>query len=187
MKKNKTILILIFSIIVTIFIIGILVFFLKIIKNKNQHISVVLTTLEEKMKEKENAQIFTEKITEIKLLQDSIDSYFLDTDKVDIFVDYLEEIGLKLGSQVSVKSIEIISKTENIVSVELSISGTFQKVMTTINYVENIPYQVNITKIYLNKDVNPITQENIENTKQDKIIKTPIWQADVSFNIISKS
>lgn len=187
MKKNKTTFILIFSALATILAILIFIFFLKVIKNKNQHISVVLTTLQEKMKEKENAMIFTEKVTEIKSIKNSINSYFLDPNKIDTFVNYLEEIGSNLGSQVSVESIEIPSKTKNIISVKLSIVGTFQKVMETITYLENIPYQVNVTQVYLNRDTTEITQGSVKSVGQDKVSKEPTWQADVSFNVLSSN
>ena len=185
MKKNYTTLIFIFSILATILVICLFIFLLKVIKNKNQHASVVLTTLEEKMKEKENAIIFAEKITEIKSLQDSINNHFVDSDKIDSFVGYLEEIGLNLGSEVLVNSIEIPPKTKNIILFNLSIMGTFQEVMKTITFLENIPYQINITQVYLNKDIIQSTKVDVKDVKQEKILETPTWQADISFNILS--
>jgi hypothetical protein len=185
MKKNRTILILISSVLTTILAIGLFIFFLEVIKNKNEHASAVLTTLEDKMKEKEDAMAFAGKITEIKSLQDYINSHFLDSNKVDTFVDYLEGIGSNLGSLVSVKSIEISSKTENIISVKLLVSGTFQEVMETIAYLENIPYQVNITQVYLNKNSDQTAQGNVKAVEQSKISSASTWQADVSFDILS--
>lgn len=182
MKKNHTTPILIVSILVVILTICLFIFFLKVIKNKNQHVSVVLTTLEEKMKEKENAIIFAEKVTEIKSLQDSINNYFIDPNKIDTFVGYLEEIGLSLGSEVSVESIVIPPKTKNTVAFKLSIIGTFEEVMKTITFLENIPYKINITQINLNKDITQQTQEVIV---KSEIQNVPTWQADVSFNILS--
>ncbi len=185
MKRNKTILILISSIIATILAICLFIFFMKVIKNKNEHTSVVLSTLENKMKEKEESMIFAEKVTEIKSLQDSINSHFLDPNKVDTFVGYLEEIGSNLGSSVSVKSIEVPSKTKNIISVKILVSGTFQEAMETISYLENIPYQLDITQIYLNKDMGENSQDSPGTISQSEVSKMPIWQADISFNILS--
>lgn len=172
MKKNYTTLIFTFSIFISILSICLFIFFLKVIKNKNQHTSVVITTLEEKMKEKENAVMFTEKIAEIKSLQDSINSRFVDPNKIDIFVSYLEKIGLNLNSEVVVNNIEIQPKTKNIIIFKLSIKGTFQEVIKTITFLENIPYQINITQVYLNKDIIQ-GQEALT------------WHANVSFNILS--
>lgn len=191
MKKNHTTLKLIFSIFVTVLAVFLFVFFLKVIKNKDQHISVVLATLQERLTEKENATIFAEKVVEIKSLQDSIDSRFVNPNKIDTFVDYLEEIGSNLGSEVAVESIEMPAKTKNIILIKISIRGDFPEVMRTITFLENIPYQVNITQVYLNKDIKQIVQENVdENTtnKETKPVRTveiPTWQADVSFNILS--
>jgi hypothetical protein len=161
---------------------GVLVFFLKIIENKNQHISAVTTTLEEKMKEKENITTFAKRISEITLLQNSIDSRFIDPDKIDSFVSYLEELDSNTGADILVKNIEISPKIKNVVSFKLMISGTFQQVMRTITFLENIPYEVNITQVYLNKN---ISQETTEDATKPTTIPAPTWQADVSFNILS--
>jgi hypothetical protein len=185
MKKNNTILILILSIIATIISILVFIFFLKIIENKNQHASVVLTTLQDKMTQKENSKINASKITETKLIEDTINSYFVDPDRIDTFVSYLEGIGSSFSSIVSVESIEIPQKTKNIISVKLSITGTFEEIMKTIAFLENIPYQVNITQIYLNKNANQVSSDNIKAPTQTKIPKVTIWQANISFNILS--
>jgi hypothetical protein len=167
--------------------VGIFIFFIRVIKNKNEHTSVVSSTLEGKMKDKENATFFAEKITEIKTIQDSINSHFVDPEKIDTFVGYLEDIGSNIGSIVVVKNIDIPQKSKNLISIKLSINGTFQNVIKTINILENIPYQVNITQIYLNKDIKDSTP--IVDVK-GKVIKEisvtiPTWQADVYFNILS--
>ncbi len=182
MKKSRTILILIISIITTILVICLFVFFLKIIKNKNEHTSAVLSTLEQKMKEKENTAMFSEKITEIKSIQSSIDSHFVDPNEIDVFVGYLENIGIRTGVNVLVKNIEIPLKTKNVISCKLSIVGNFQGVAKTIALLENIPYQVNVTQMYINKETMPLSNEEI---KSGKVIGSSSWQADISFNILS--
>jgi hypothetical protein len=175
-KRTHTTFFLIFSILALIVVVLLFIFFLKVIKNKNEHISVAVTTLEEKMKAKENAVINASKVTEIKSIQNTIDGYFVDPNKIDTFVDYLEKIGLNLGSNVSVDNIEIPPNTKNLISFRVSITGTFNNVMKTITLIENIPYQVNVTRVYLNKktDVSII----------GKNTKPLTWQADVSFNIL---
>ena len=183
MKKNYTIPILIYSIVAMIIMLLLLFFIFKVIENKNQHASVVFKTLETKIKEKDNAITNASKITELKSIQDSINSHFVDPNKIDIFVGYLEEIGSKIGSVVSVEDIKSTGKNKNMISTKLSIKGTFSKVMKTIALLENIPYQINITQIYLNKSNN----QGIQGVSKEKIkiSNTSTWQADVSFNILS--
>lgn len=171
MKKSYTTPILIVSIIILIATILVFIFVLKVIKNKNQHASVVLTTLEDKLIEKENAIANNSKIEEIKSIQNTINNYFVDKNQIDVFVSYLEGIGSKMSSVVSVESIEVSPKSKDIISIKISIVGNFNKVMNTIAFIENIPYQVDITQIYLNKN--------------EKQTKNPTWQANVSFNILN--
>jgi len=184
MKKSHTIIIFILSILVTILVAGLLVFFLKIIENKNQHIFVVTETIGDKLKEKENVTMFTEKLSEIQLLENNIDSRFVDSNKIDTFVSYLEEIDLDIGSDISVKNIEISPKTKEVISFKILITGTFEQVMRTVVLLENIPYEVDIISIYLNKDLTETTNKEGEKTK---ILGVPTWQADISFNILSSN
>jgi len=187
MKRKHTILIFIFSIIATIATVLLFIFFLKIIKNKNQHISAVLTTLEEKTKEKENMVMFAEKLTEIKSTQNSISRLFLDPDKIDTFVGYLEEMGSSVGSEIIVNNIEVLQKVKNTISVKLSARGNFQEVVSAINLLENIPYQITITQMYLNKEIKQAAPDEFIDGKivKGKIPETSTWQADITFNILS--
>lgn len=180
-KKSHTTFFLIFSILALMVVVLLFIFFLKIIKNKNEHISVAVTTLEGKMKDKENAIINASKVTEIKSIQNTINNYFVDPNKIDTFVDYLEKVGSNLGSIVLVSSIEIPPNTKNLISFKISITGTFNDVMRTITLIENIPYQINITRVYFNKKASAPIVNKIAN----KNIKPQTWQADVSFNILS--
>lgn len=188
MKKYHTTYLLIFSAIVTILAVGLFVFFYKIIENKNLHASTVLTTLQGKMKEKEDAILFAEKVAEIKSLQNSVNGYFVDSNKIDTFVNYLEDIGPNFGTEVTVKNIEIPPKTKNTIIFDVAVSGTFKGVMKTITFLENILYKVNITQIYLNKDVVEQSQQTMGTDGaiiKEKVPSTQTWQADVSFNILS--
>ena len=106
---------------------------------------------------------------------------FIKEDEVDIFVDYLEKLGIPTNSEVLVKGIEIPEKEDNIIIFKLSISGDFNQVIKTVNLLENIPYQINITQFYLNKD---ITINVSEENKKEEIIG---WQADITFNIVSSN
>lgn len=178
MKKKNTILVLMISLIATLVAVGIFLFVLKVIKNKNEHTSVALVSLQEKIKDKENATIFVSKVEEIKSLREKIGGYFVNPENIDVFVSNLEEIGTQIGSTVEVKGIEIPPKTKNTIIIRLSINGTFDKVINTISLLESLPYQININQMYLNKDI-------VEELKEGETPQTQTWQADVSFNILS--
>jgi hypothetical protein len=185
MKNNQTTYTLIFSIFVGILAICLFVFFLRVIKNKNIHTSAVLSTLENKMQDKEDALKFSEKIAEIKTLEDSMNSRFLDPEKIDTFVNYLEKIGQDIGSILLVNNIEIPTKIKNKILFRVSIEGKFGEVIRTITLLENIPYQINITQVYINKNMKKQIQKEDENGKLIMIEEEPKWQADVFFSILS--
>lgn len=180
MNKKKTIFKLLLSIFTCLLIIVFFIFFLKIIKNKNQNTSMSLINLEEKINQKERSIMFSEKSSEIKDLQNSINNYFVETKKIDKFVNYLEDIGSGVGSEIIVKEILASEKTEGIIEFQVLIKGNFDQVTKTVLFLENIPYQIEIMRVYYNKDL----KREIENDKKDLVAPT-IWQADVSFNILS--
>lgn len=168
MKKNYTTLIFITSILWLIVVVIVLIFFLKIIKNKNQHTAVILTNLQEKILEKENVLMFNEKISEIESLQKKVNDLFVNPNKIDEFVNYLEEIGKITNSEVSVKDVK---EDKDILTFTLLMKGEFDNVIKSISLLENIPYQTDITSVVLNEEVG------------ENLIKTV--QADVIFNILS--
>lgn len=172
---------LIFSALIALFLVGLFLFSLNVIKNKNQHIAAVLTTLEKKQKEKENILNISQEVEGIKKTKEIITSYFVNPNKIDTFVSYLEDIGLSSGSKIIVKDINISKKIGSKISIKLSILGTFNQVSNTINFLENIPYEVDINQMYLNKDINQAVASdlNVNNTI------VPTWQAEVSFDVLS--
>lgn len=180
MKNKKTTTFLIFSTLITLVVVAAFVFFLRIIKNKNEHTSVVVATLEEKMRQKENAESFAEKFEEIKSLENDITSHFVDPNKIDEFVSYLENLGEVTGATISVKGIDVPEDNNGIINFKLSIEGSFQGVSRTITLLENIPYQVDVTQVYMNKNI-----EQIKDGEEVKVPSVSTWQADVSFNILS--
>ena len=113
MKRTKNNLILILSILFLIVTVVFFVYFLNVIKNKNKHISAVLTSLEEKKLEKENIKVLEDRMTEIGDTQKRIDGYLVSTSNIDFFVEYLEEIGLNNKVDLSVRSVDVPKNEKN--------------------------------------------------------------------------
>lgn len=182
MYKNRTILTLILSSVVMIISIATLIFFFKIIANKNEHTSAVLLNLSNKMAKKNNFESVKNKIDKVKQTEDTINSYFVDSAKIDSFISYLEELGTNFNTEVKVESFENSPADKNTLLVRISCKGTFSDILNTILLLENTPYQIHITKTSL-------TQQQQTNTIVDKNGKSittsiPSWQATISFNIL---
>ena len=182
MKRIKINLILIISIICLILFIGIFIYFLNVIKNKNEHTSVVISTLNGKIKDKENINILQKKINELEETNKKIGSYIADTSSIDTFVGSLEKIGVDNNVSLTVNGVDIPKNTKNIISVRLSIKGEFPKIMNTIANLENSPYYMNIISSYINKEIKEST--NATNSLIDS--NDNLWQADLIFSVLSK-
>lgn len=180
MKNKKTLIILIIMIFTTIISIYFFIFILKTIRIKNERTSLVVYELGKKTIDKENEKILIDKTEEIKSLQFFVDKHFIDINNMDVFVEYLEKIGLDNNAELIVNGVNIPIDVKNIVNFKISITGNFSNVIQTINSLESIPYEVNITQVYLNKNLNKEEGDN-----SVKIIDKSEWQADVSFSILS--
>ena len=185
MKNKKSIIMLIVSIFTFLVMIGVFILFMRIIKNKNIHTSAVLSTLESKMIEKENFNVLESKVKEIKVTNEKINSYFLNKDQADLFVIYLENLGLSFHTQVAVKSIEVSTVNKDTMMLKIEINGSFDNILKTVSLLENAPYNIFINSAYLNKEIISASVNTAVNAP--KIINTSSnWSAEVGFGILSK-
>jgi hypothetical protein len=108
----------------------------------------------------------------------------VDSEQIDSFISYLENLGTTAGTVLEVKTVEISPNKKNTILGKVSAQGTFASVMKTITLLESIPYQIEVTSVYLNKDTQTVTSE----VKGKTVTTTSyVWQADISFEILSSS
>lgn len=182
MKNKKPILLLIVSILSFLMTLAAFVFFVKIIFNKNIHISAVQSTLENRMIEKENFSALEDKVKEIENTHKKINSFFLKKSQADLFVDYLENLGTDSNTKLSVKSVESSTKDKDFIVFKIFVEGNFSDIMQTISLLENAPYNILVDSLYINREIVPVSTDpnapKITNNIQ-------LWNADVSFSILS--
>ena len=166
-------------------LVGAFVYFLNIIKNKNEHTSVVLSTLNKKIKDKENINTLEKKFYEIGEIKKKVSSYIVDTAQIDTFVEYLESIGTNNNVNFVVGSVETSKLTKNSVNVKVSIIGSFEDVTRAVFILENSPYYITVNSSFINKDITLKTDDPMLQTKE--IIKDTdsSWQADISFSVLT--
>src|SRR5574344_232670 len=110
MNKDRITIKLIASVLLAIITVFLFMFVFKIIENKNKHTNATISALELKMIEKENLELMADKISEYEETQSLIDGYFLEKQKADLFVEFLENLGKENNTELTVKSIEIDNK-----------------------------------------------------------------------------
>ena len=184
MKNNNTNIILIISTLLVLIFIGSFVFLFNIIRNKNKHTSVVIATLDTKIKEKENIGVLDTKIKELKEIEDKINGFVVDTSKIDSFVEYLENLGFENDFQMVVRSVDVPKNEKNKINVGVNMIGDFENVIKGLALLENSPYNLVINNISLNKEV--ITKSNVVIENQDPETSNKIkWNANISFSVLS--
>lgn len=194
MKLKKTILILILSTTIFLGVSGLLIFFFNVIKNKNLHTNTTLMTLENKINEKEKEKILKQRISEVENTNQNLKNHYLNPEEIDTFVTYLENMGNNVNTKIVFKNVEI-SEKDKMINFKIQITGAFSRVAQAIELLENAPYQINISQVFLNKSISVDSQKNIELNKQEKIIsitedeneviEDSEWQADITFRVLS--
>lgn len=182
MRKNYTNLILGIAIFMVLLVVSSFIFFFKVIQNKNEHTSKVLITLEDKMVNKKNAETLIAKLNELEDLEKKINNYFVNPIEIDTFVGYLERFGVDNDLELVVKNVEVSINKEDTILVEVSMVGDFDKIMRVIYLIENSPYVIDLTQVFINKKIK-ITETGDQKIKKEITISA--WQADLSFSVLS--
>ncbi|MFA6355184.1 MAG: hypothetical protein WCW65_02040, partial [Candidatus Paceibacterota bacterium] len=118
-----------------------------------------------------------------------IDSYIIETSKVYLFVEYLENLGIENNVDLVVNSVDVLKTEKNKISVNLNITGDFTNIMKSIATLENSPYNITMTSSYLNKEI--FVQDNTEDLKNNLDNKNtqssikPSWYVNLKFNVLS--
>ena len=182
MKNKNDILILGLSITIALVALAVLIFFFKTIENKNKHTSVVLTTLAEKVKQKENMKSLIEKVQKVSEMSDTINSYFVNGKEVDSFINYLENLGTSAGVELEVQNFDISTTSKDILNVTISTKGNFSNTIKTLILIENAPYKINITKTFLDQSTEFSNPDPKDPQKQTN---TSFWRSEISFNVLT--
>lgn len=179
MKKNYTTIFLAFSVLAALVAVGAFIFFFKVIEAKNKNAGVALTELSDKMKQKDDSKAREKKISEIESMHSSIDSHFVDTNMINVFVDHLESLGETTHTDVSVTDIQASDTSTHSILMRMSIKGTFANVMQAMSLLETGEYPVHIAQSYVNEN---LTSAGAPDKGQ---VQAPGWQADLSFTVLT--
>lgn len=182
MKKSNTNLILIFSIILLVLVTSFFVYFLNIIKNKNNHTSAVVIALEKKIADKENINTLKEKMDELLNTNNELGGYIVETSKAYVFVEYLESLGTDNNVELVVDSVEVPKNEKNKILVSLNIIAGFSDTMKVIAILENSPYNITMVSSSINKEI--ILPDNTQKLPTPNPTQFS-WQTNLKFNVLS--
>lgn len=179
MHKTRTLFLV--SLMTLLCVVGAFVFIFRVIAHKNEHTRAVVDALAEKMRDKENAETILKKVSEVNAVADRIDGYFVDSSNVSVFVEYLEKLGTLHKTTLQVKAVDVPTSVSHTIVFGVSIEGSFNDVFDTIAALENAPYQVHISQLYLNKETNP----DADPKAKVKVTPNMLWHVESTFSVLS--
>lgn len=165
-----------------------LVFFyiFRIIKNKNDHSSNLLSSIQSITDQKNNISTLQKTVAETKEKEAKLSTYLVHSNSLNDFIGFLEGEGSALSMPVEVLSVNATSGGANKINVEIKGTGSFENTMRLLALIENAPYQIHIEHTYINKVAGAAeTSSNATGTVSQKTSNSN-FEINISFNVVSK-
>lgn len=125
----------------------------RIISQKSQHVADVEQKIIDANKNVRRIALARTALAEIANDEAAVRSYFVSEAGVVAFIDGLEKIGSTEKAEVSVLSVSSAgSPSQPVLSLSLSIKGTFDAVMRTTGAIEYSPYDLWVTRLSVTHD-----------------------------------
>lgn len=178
MKNNKAIIYLIFFSLTTFVIVGAAFYFLYVIKNKNEENRIKITMLQVNNVKKQNAQQLASKANEVTAALKKVNSFFIDPSTIDLFADYLENLGKITNTSVKVESVTA-TPSKTLLDVKMNAQGEFSNAVWLVTLLENAPYKIDILEVSFNK-IEGLTMSDTKNASKPN----SLWRVDIHFTIL---
>lgn len=155
----------------------------------NKKIASIESTMAEIENEKNSQQNIFGLKRSIELSEDKntlLDSYFVNQDEVVNFIESLEALAKENAVVIEIDSIQPGNQIgKNGLYVTLDVDGEFNNVNNFILKMENMPYQLNLTKILLATEKSAPKNQTVETQKTASQVTTQSWNASIDLVLIS--
>lgn len=163
-KKENSLLLLIVTVVITIVLWGVYGYALITIKTKAEDTALLSDELKQYISNEGKVNQIKRAVADTEKERTKLNTYLVDFDAVPEFAKTLE--GLKdAAGLTSVTINNIADPKNNVLPVSFFAQGSFGGLMRLVELVERLPFNIEITRVYLNK-VEVAGEENIseENT-----------------------
>lgn len=152
--KNNSRKILLLVVVLTIISITGYVAFFSILKAENEKISEKYNLIELELTKKEKFEFINKNLSDTAILRPQIDDYVVIREKIDVFLEEIENLGKESGAQTTLSSaIEeqgLVGKQEaKYLSIILDAEGKWADVYTLLGLLENISKKIIIKNVSL--------------------------------------
>ena len=161
--------------------------------SKSQSIADSRVLIDTEIKRAHDVSLLKQQVLVARSQQEKVSQFFLQKDQIAPFLGYIESIGTSNSSLVTIDSVDILKGTKsNSLSVNFKISGTYQQVMTTLEYIEKIPYYSRVQKVTINispgsggGEITTIVDADGKSKQVKSAVTDALWSADVNLVIFS--
>lgn len=183
--NKKTIITLIFSCIFLVFSAGVFFFGLfkiKIISNKILDIEENISLLKDSAG---RSAALSKTTSSLKKVQDTLDVYFVKENNIPDLLEQVEIYGKTINVPVEFSSINTSSNKENSITLSVKATGDFKSIMMFTNYIDSLPYNSKITRVFLVSNVLDTSAPQNIDPKKKYTVPQPMWKAEYSLKILS--
>ena len=152
--KNNSRKILLLVVILSVASIAGYVAFFTILKIKNNKISEKSNLIDFELAKKEKSKSVKKNLSDTEILRSQLDDYIIAKEKIDIFLEEIENLGEESGAQVilsSVNEVEYLVGKQKVkyLSIILDAEGKWADVYVLLGLLENIPKKIIIKNVFL--------------------------------------
>jgi hypothetical protein len=159
-----------------IFSCAVFAFFFREVKMNNEKLQIALQKWQQKEDERNELDLLERSLKSIEQEKMNLDTHFIQSSDIVPFLDYLENLGKKIGIGVEITSADSVHNDKELIA-GLKASGSFEQLYKFITLIENSHYEIEIENFELQ------TEEQIQVSKNEK--KNTIWSAVVKIRLIS--
>lgn len=183
--NKKTIITLIAACVFLIFSVGIFFFGLfkiKIISNKILDIEENISLLKDSAG---RSAALSKATSSLKKVQDTLDVYFVQENNIPNLLEQIEAYGKTINVPVEFNGITTNTKTEDFITLTIKATGDFKSITMFTNYLDSLPYNSKITRVFLVSNVLDTSAPQTVDPKKKYTVPLPIWKAEYSLKILS--
>jgi uncharacterized membrane protein len=178
MSKTKQLLVAV--IILNIALIGAYGFLFYLIKAKSEDASVLSQSLDIQRANQEQVIMLRHAINESKDDRATLDTYFVKSSNLDVFIKSLESLGEESNTAIRLNAFTEINK--NSLIIDFNANGTYDDIYYLVTLIEHLPYHIEFKKAYLNSlGLIPTSSPDSKTSVIQKAKKDNTWEAN--FNI----
>ncbi len=172
MKMNKKTIILFIGVtILNIALIGFYLFSFNVVKKETEVANANTFALQEYQDQGENIALVKKIIKETKEGDTKLDNYFINEDKVVVFIETIESVGDTAGISVTLSGLR--SDSKNTLSFSVGAEGSFRNLMHFLALMEYLPLPIDTEKAFLSK----------QGSSEDPLAPSGEWAGSFSFKL----